>query len=310
MWRPSSAWPHHLAMRMYLSARFALRSSSRLLSCSNASKKYEYAVLWSIGGGRGGAAAAGDSASRVAGVEGARRWRRVDGMARWWRVDGALEEGRRTHEELGPRWPRRGGGGRGGPWVTRCATPRRVRDRNLTWGAFGGRGGRCGRCRCACPADAGAGASMRLRLCSVAPAAAATASHSHRACQSDPASPELGGAPQSGTRLVSSGCRRGFEDPVAACLLASVLQAQPCQNRVRPSLRSLRELHFGVLTAAPDALLISARQNRRVARPGSSDTERWTRALVKRGAGQTVGGNVAAATMTQAPPKSRPCSLS
>ena len=42
----SSAWPLiTLHMSMYLSARFALRSSSRLLSCSNASKKYEYAVL-------------------------------------------------------------------------------------------------------------------------------------------------------------------------------------------------------------------------------------------------------------------------
>ena len=64
----------------------------------------------------------------------ARRWRRVDGMARWWRVDGAREEGRRTHEELGPalaaarrrcaRWA----------MVLRCAALRRLRDRNLTWG--------------------------------------------------------------------------------------------------------------------------------------------------------------------------------
>ncbi len=85
------------------------------------------------------AAAAGGSACawwRVDGVASvaSRRWRRVDGMARWWRVDGAREEGRRTHDELGPalaaarrRWAR---------WamVTRCAIPRRVRDRNLTWG--------------------------------------------------------------------------------------------------------------------------------------------------------------------------------
>ena len=79
------------------------------------------------------AAAAGDSACggvarrwRAARrVDGAARWRRVDGMARWWRVDGAREEGRRTHEELGPalaaarrRWAR---------WamVTRCAVASR-----------------------------------------------------------------------------------------------------------------------------------------------------------------------------------------
>ena len=82
------------------------------------------------------AAAAGDSAcaslaSRARGAVASRRWHGAV-VARRRRA----EEGRRTHEELGPalaaarrRWAR---------WamVTRCAIPRRVRDRNLTWGRF------------------------------------------------------------------------------------------------------------------------------------------------------------------------------
>ena len=88
------------------------------------------------GGGRGGGGGGRFSLRVVARRWRAARWRRVDGTARWHRVDAAREEGRRTHEELGPalaaarrRWAR---------WamVTRCAIPRRVRDRNLTWGRF------------------------------------------------------------------------------------------------------------------------------------------------------------------------------